>query len=98
MTKIVYFCLSQNVFPCCSSSQKEKYLLEKGNYRPVSILPTLSKIFEGVIHYQLSDFFNYHFYDMLSAFRPGYDCRSVLLKIVEGGKLALDHKNIMQPL
>lgn len=29
---------------------------------------------------------------MLSAFRPGYGCQSVLLKIVEDWKLAFDHK------
>jgi hypothetical protein len=29
---------------------------------------------------------------MLSAFRPGYGCQSVLLKIVEDWKMALDSK------
>lgn len=71
---------------------KKKNILEKGNYRPVIVLPTLSKIFERVIHHQRSDFFQLHLNDMLSAFRPGYGCQSVLLKIVEDWKLALDHK------
>lgn len=30
---------------------------------------------------------------MLSAFRPGYGCQGVLVKIVEDKKLARDHKN-----
>lgn len=77
---------------------KMKGIFEKGNYRPVSILLTLSKIFERVIRSQLSCFFNYYFNDMLSAFRSGYGCQRVLLKNVEDWKLALDHKNILQPL
>lgn len=32
---------------------------------------------------------------MLSAFWPGYGCPSVLLNIVVGWKLALDHKKYM---
>ena len=35
---------------------KKKDPLKKGNYRPVSILPTISKIFEHSMHDQLSDF------------------------------------------
>lgn len=66
-----------------SSLQKENSFLEKGYYRLVSISPTLSKIFKRVKHHQLSDFLNYHFNDMLKAFRPGYGCQSVLLKFRE---------------
>lgn len=62
---------------------KKKSILEKENYRPVSNEATLSKTFERVIYRQLSDCFNYHLNDMLSAFLPGYGCQSVLLKIVE---------------
>lgn len=58
-------------------------------------LSTLSTIFGRTIHSQLSDFFNYHFNYMLSAFWPGYGCPSVLLNIVVGWKLALDHKKYM---
>ena len=35
---------------------KKNSTLEKGNYRPVSVLPVLSKIFERAIHCQLVEF------------------------------------------
>jgi hypothetical protein len=38
---------------------KKKNILEKGNYRPVSILPTISKFVERAIFDQLADFFNF---------------------------------------
>jgi hypothetical protein len=45
--------------------------LDKGNYRPVSVLPCISKIYERAIHDQLMDFLDKHFHPLLSAFRPG---------------------------
>ena len=35
------------------------------NYRPVSILPIFSKLFEKVIETQLNDFFGFHFQSLL---------------------------------
>jgi hypothetical protein len=46
-------------------------ILEKGNYRPVSVLPTISKFVERAIFDQLTDFFNFHFHPSLSVFRKG---------------------------
>ena len=57
--------------------------LDKGNYRPVSILPMISKHFERSIETQLVEYFNSHFHNFLSAFRKGYGCQTTLLKIME---------------
>jgi hypothetical protein len=43
--------------------------LDKTNYRPVSVLPAISKFFEQTIFDQLSSFFENHFHPLLSAFR-----------------------------
>jgi hypothetical protein len=45
---------------------KKKNILEKGNYRPVSVLPTISKFVERAIFDQLTDFFNFPFHPSLS--------------------------------
>jgi hypothetical protein len=68
-----------------------KITLDKSNYRPVSILPFISKIFERAIYDQLIVYFNNIFHPSLSAFRSGYGCQTALLKIVEDWKEALDN-------
>ena len=50
---------------------KKNSTLLKGNYRPVSILPTISTIFERDIDEQFVNIFDLHFNIYLSAFRSG---------------------------
>ena len=69
---------------------KKKDKLEVGNYRPVSILPTMSKIFEGVLCDQIAAYFRNIFHDRLAAFRPGFGCEHVLMRLVEDWRKALD--------
>lgn len=53
--------------------------------RPISILPTLSKIFERIIHTQIMD--HLKTYSILpklqSGFREGYSCNTALLKVTD---------------
>ena len=60
--------------------------LSKENYRPVSILPCLSKIFERVIANRFNEYFEGIFQESLSAFRSGYSCQDTLLALVEKWK------------
>ena len=69
--------------------KKDDPFTEK-NYRPVSILPTLSKIYERVISDQLSSHFENIFHSFLAAFRPSFGCQTTLLRLVEDWKRALD--------
>ena len=64
--------------------------LDKKNYRPVSILPTISKIYEMVLSDQLVEFFNNIFHDFLCAFRKGHGCQTTLLRLLEDWKSTLD--------
>jgi len=69
---------------------KKTNRLDKTKYRPVSILPCFSKIYEKVIDMQLGT----HFYDNiaghLSAYRRNHSTQSVLIRAVEDWRLALD--------
>ena len=72
---------------------KKNSQLEVGNYRPISILPVVSKFFERAIYEQLSHYFENIFQPFLSAFRPGFGCNTALLKlleIIEDWKKAID--------
>jgi hypothetical protein len=97
LTSIVNFSLLNNTFPdrmkvaqVVPLHKKTPSTLDKGNYRPVSVLPVLSKCFERAIHCQLVKFFEHHFNDYLSAFRTGYGCQTVLLKVIGDWKKVLD--------
>ena len=44
----------------------------KKNYRPISILKSVSKLFEKLIHKQLSPFFEKQLNQLLCGYRKGY--------------------------
>ena len=60
--------------------------LNKENYRPVSVLTALSKVFEKVSGVQLSSYFESIFSKFLSGFRPTFTCQTILLKMIEDWK------------
>ena len=67
----------------------------KENYRPVSILTALSKVFERSHSNQLSPYFGEIFSKFLSGFRKGYSCQTTLLRMIEDWKNSLDNGNIV---
>ena len=70
---------------------KKSDSLKKNNYRPVSVLSSFSKILEGVLNDQLYSFFSDILHSLLCAFRQNYSCESLLMKVIEDWKLALDN-------
>ena len=58
--------------------------LDPNCYRPISILPCLSKVFESQVNKQLTDHFQsqYTFSPMQSCFRAGHGCTSAMLKVL----------------
>ena len=71
---------------------KKKDPLNKENYRPVSILPTISKVYERIMHDQLTEHFDKIFNPFLAAFRKGFGCQSTLLRLLEDWRMALDRQ------
>ena len=60
------------------------------NYRPVSILINLDKIFEKCLNRQLVEHFAAILSPFLSAYRRGYSCEAVLLHLIESWRQDLD--------
>ena len=56
------------------------------NYRPLSILLSISKIFEKVLNQHLYEYFQNILSGLLSAFRKKYGCHHVLTRLVEDCK------------
>ena len=63
------------------------------NYKPVSILPNLSKIHERCTFWQISSFVVPFLSKFQSDFRKGYSTQHCLLAILEKWKEALDKGN-----
>ena len=64
-------------------THKKKAKTEKVNYRPLNILPSVSKIYEYTLNNQLQEYFKDIFSPHLSAFIQGYSCEDVLLHLIE---------------
>ena len=69
--------------------------LEKECYRPVSILPCFSKIFERYILNSMLSHVNVILSDKISAYRQGYSCQHVLLKLTDEWRRHLDQNKIV---
>ena len=63
---------------------------DKSNYRSISILPNLSKIFEKCIYNQLSIFFDKVLSKYQCGFRKGFSAQHYLLKLLEQWKESVD--------
>ena len=72
---------------------KKSDSLQKGNYRPVSVLTVISKLYESVMNDQMTEHFIEIIEYLLCAYRKGYSCQALLSKCVDDWKLALDSKN-----
>ena len=62
---------------------KKSVRTSKDNYRPVSILPAFSKMFERLLSRQLLDFFDYILSKFQCSFRKGYGTQHCLLLMLE---------------
>ena len=73
---------------------KKDDMLVKKNYRPVSVLPCLSKVFESILIEQMTAFFDSIFSKYMSGFRKNHNCQDVLIRLVENCKTSLDNNKV----
>ena len=62
----------------------------KGNYRSVSILPNLSKVFERCLHKQISDFFDTILSKCQCSCRKGHAAQHCLIAVLEKWRESID--------
>ena len=67
---------------------------QKDNYRPISILPIISKIFEKLICRQLSNHFDNIFSKFQCGFRKGFSAQHCLLLMIGKWKKAVDNNKV----
>ena len=68
-----------NITPLHKKERKDN----KENYRPVAILPTLSKILQRILFEQMSVYFHKFLSDQQCGFRKGYSTQHCLLNLLE---------------
>ena len=64
--------------------------LNKENYRPVSILPVVSKVFEKILYEQIIEFMDEKLSSLLTGFRKNHSTQNCLLSMVETWKNVID--------
>ena len=74
---------------------KSKVKTDVNNYRPISLLPTLSKILEKVVHHRLYTFFTINdiLYDNQYGFRPKHSTTDAVLKFTSHIMSVLEDNN-----
>ena len=73
-----------------------KVLALPKSFRPMSILPFMSKVFESILHEQISEFLseNKILTQFQSGYRAGHNCVSALIKVSEDIRSELDRNKI----
>ena len=62
------------------------------NYRPVSVLPAVSKVFERLIQNQMASYLNTFLSPYLCSYRKGYNSQHALIAMIKRWKKSLDKK------
>ena len=74
---------------------KKDCSLDKSNYRPVTILPLLSKMFASIVHARLSHHFENIYHKYVFASRKHCGCDTAILSLTERWKQELDNHEVI---
>ena len=92
LTNDVNRCIGNGKYADITPLFKKHDRSQKSNYRPISILPTLSKIYEKIFFTQIYRFFNGIFSKYLYGFRKGHSTQHCLLYMLENLRKSLDKR------
>lgn len=95
--------LDQGIFPSQLKCAKVFPIFKGGtksdpsNYRPISILPTISKIFEKHINQHLMGYLNKYklIHEGQSGFRQKHSCQTALIKLIDHWMECIDKGDIV---
>jgi len=87
LTKIINSCITENTFPSLAKYAtiipvyKKYERTDKKNYRPISVLSALSKVFERIFHSQITNYMDNVLSQYVSAYRKNYSSQHVLIRL-----------------
>ena len=77
---------------------KKKSKLSKENYRPISILPNISKVYERCLYDEMSKYFETRFSKFQCGYRKGYSAQHCLQAMIKKWKTAVDNGSVFAAL
>ena len=103
ITFIINKSLEQCIFPTEWKTAKVNPIYKSGskndvnNYRPISVLPTLSKIIEKWIHIKFTIYLNDYklLHTKQSGFRVGHSTESALILMIDSWLKAINERNVV---
>ena len=78
-----------------SSAHKKVSTTDKANYRPISVLPPVSKVFEKLLCDELLDYIKYPFSPLLCGFRKQFSTQYALVRLTERWNRCLDKSGVI---
>ena len=72
--------------------------VQKENYRPVTLLPHVSKVFERIFHKQITNYMTDKLAHSITGFRKSHGTQNSLVVMLEQWKRALDKGEYISPL
>ena len=98
LTNLFNDSIESNIYPDSlklaevTPAHKKDETTNKNNYRPISLLPCVSKLFEKLLYEQIYNFIEKFLSPYLCGFRKGYSTQDCLLVMIETWRKALDKK------
>ena len=71
---------------------------DKANYRPVSILPLVSKVFEKIMYDQLYEYIEHFLNQLLCGFRKAHSTQHVFFRPLQKWQKELDSGGLLVQL
>ena len=103
MTNLINNCIVKRVFPDIFKHAvvipiaKSSNAKSADDFRPISLINNLAKVFERIIQKQLNRHLKKEklLSSCQSGFRNGHSCETLLLKVTESWKKSIDEKNVI---
>ena len=101
LTQYINKSFTSGEFPDCLKQANVSHIfkkdgpLDKENYRPVSTLPLISKVYEKLLYKRLSNYVENIFNVILCGFRKAHSTQHALLKLLQSWQKELDEKGMV---
>ena len=102
--KNINFCIENSIFPSdlkvadVTPAFKKKSKTSKDNYRPISILPNISKIYERCLYNQMQTYFDNILSKYQCGFHQGLNEQHCLVSMIEKWKGSVDKGGVLGAL